>query len=145
MGSARWVVNAAAAAASLRVAAKWKTHAARPPPPAANAAVYALPNVQAAAAASGGKLFGVCVLERLPVIIPDPPEWEQEHREWQQVRSTHAPRCRPHPHHGCLCSSAAGCKPSLRWARLHRLSTLLPPPSMRHAGLDSAGHHRKVF
>ncbi|KAL4856353.1 39S ribosomal protein L46 [Chlorella vulgaris] len=32
---------------------------------------------------SSGKLVGVCVFERLPVVIPYDPEWEQEHRAWQ--------------------------------------------------------------
>jgi hypothetical protein len=41
--------------------------------------------VQAASAAAQGRLFGVCVFERLPVIIPEPPEWEMEHIAWQQV------------------------------------------------------------
>lgn len=38
----------------------------------------------ASAAASSGKLFGVCLLERLPVVIPEDPEWQQEHYAWQQ-------------------------------------------------------------
>lgn len=37
------------------------------------------------AAASSGKLLGAVVFERLPVIIPEDPDWELEYREWQQV------------------------------------------------------------
>lgn len=36
------------------------------------------------AAASSGKLLGAVVFERLPVIIPEDPDWELEYREWQQ-------------------------------------------------------------
>ncbi|KAL4419359.1 hypothetical protein ABPG77_001586 [Micractinium sp. CCAP 211/92] len=37
-----------------------------------------------AAAAASSKLLGAVVFERLPVIIPEEPEWEREYREWQQ-------------------------------------------------------------
>lgn len=35
------------------------------------------------AAAAAGKLVGVCVFERLPVVVPRPPEWELEYAAWQ--------------------------------------------------------------
>lgn len=39
-----------------------------------------------AAAAAAGKLYGACVLERLPVVVPESPAWEQEYMQWQAVR-----------------------------------------------------------
>lgn len=58
------------------------------PPPAAACLPRRLAppacTLQATAAASG-KLLGAVVFERLPVIIPEEPEWEREYREWQQV------------------------------------------------------------
>lgn len=36
---------------------------------------------------ASGKLIGVCVLERLPVVVPDEPDWDIEYRAWQAVRT----------------------------------------------------------
>ncbi|KAL4440471.1 hypothetical protein ABPG75_003472 [Micractinium tetrahymenae] len=38
-----------------------------------------------AAAAASGKLMGAVVFERLPVVIPEEPEWELDYRQWQQA------------------------------------------------------------
>lgn len=43
-----------------------------------------------AAAAASGKVLGAVVFERLPVIIPELPEWESSYLAWQQsVRAKH--------------------------------------------------------
>ena len=39
---------------------------------------------------ASGKLFGACVLERLPVVVPEDPDWELEYRAWQAVRGAAA-------------------------------------------------------
>ena len=68
-------------------------------------------HLQAAAAAAGpasGKLFGVCVLERLPVVVPEDPDWELEYRAWQAVR-------------GAKRREAACCRCAAVWCCWHRM------------------------
>lgn len=39
-----------------------------------------------ASAASSSALYGSMLVERIPVVIPEPPEWEREYMEWAQAR-----------------------------------------------------------
>ena len=48
-----------------------------------------------AAAAVASKLYGACVLERLPVVAPESPAWEQEYLEWQAVSLLGVHFCEP--------------------------------------------------
>lgn len=41
-------------------------------------------SLQATAAAAGSPLLSVCVFERLPVVMPQLPQWEVDYAEWQE-------------------------------------------------------------
>ena len=82
-------------------------------------------HLQAAAAMAGpasGKLFGACVLERLPVVVPEDPDWELEYRAWQAVRGAAAAGSSLLPLRWCLAllPPHAGTQCSLRCTALHR-------------------------